>query len=238
MTSTSSDRDPDRAGASSERAASSRRAGHARESTRQSTRESTDPGADALAPLLARAAQGDSQAWREVVASFAPRVHALLRVQCRDAELAEEIAQSAFCTVAAKIGDYVESGRFESWLFRIAVNRLRDEMRRRARHARPMGDEAMGVAAGRSAAAGRPGVVDAELRTKLETALARLPDADREIVELRHTGGMSFRALSDYYDEPLGTLLARHHRALKKLKAALEALGVDATDLAGGGGES
>jgi len=228
----SSDRDPLRERAPSERGGATRRADAATDAT------GAEDSADTLAPLLARAAGGDSQAWREIVASFAPRVHGLLRAQCRDHELAEEITQSAFCTIAAKIGDYVESGRFESWLFRIAVNRLRDEMRRRARHARPMGDEALGVASARSAAAARPSVVEAELRAKLEAALARLSEADREIVELRHTGGMSFRALSDYYDEPLGTLLARHHRALKKLKAALESLGVDAGDLAGGGGGS
>ena len=78
--------------------------------------------------LLAKAAQGDSDAWRVLVKTYAPRVHGLLAAQCRDEDLAEEITQSAFCTVAVKLGDYVESGRFESWLFRIAVNRLRDEI--------------------------------------------------------------------------------------------------------------
>ena len=43
-------------------------------------------------------------------------------------------------------------------------------------------------------------------------------DADREVVELRHHGGLSFNQISDMLKEPLGTVLARHHRALKKLK--------------------
>ena len=64
-------------------------------------------------------------------------------------------------------------------------------------------------------------------------AMARLPEADREIIELRHTGELSFKQLSDYYDEPVGTLLARHHRALKKLRAILEDMGVNAEDLGG-----
>ena len=47
-----------------------------------------------------------------------------------------------------------------------------------------------------------------------------------------HTGGMSFRALSDYYSEPVGTLLARHHRALRKLRVMLEDMGVGDSDAA------
>lgn len=179
--------------------------------------------------LLRLAAGGDSAAWRKIVSIYAPRVFGILRAQCRDDELAEEIAQSTFCTLAAKIASYIESGRFESWLFRIAMNRLRDEMRRRTRHARSAGEETFASVAAPSAG---PAGLEEEVRRKLVSAMARLSESDREIIELRHTGGMSFRALSDYYSEPIGTLLARHHRALKKLKAMLEEMGVD------GGGRS
>jgi RNA polymerase sigma factor (sigma-70 family) len=78
-------------------------------------------------------------------------------------------------------------------------------------------------------------VVAVELRDALARAMARLPEQDREIIELRHTGGMSFKALSDYYEEPVGTLLARHHRALRKLRGILEELGVEGGDSEGGG---
>ena len=178
--------------------------------------------------LLKFAAEGDSSAWRAIVALYAPRVFGIVRAQCRDDELSEEIVQSTFCTLAAKIASYVESGRFESWLFRIAMNRLRDEMRRRTRQARSAAEETFAVMPDTRERAARG--LDPELRSKLEAALSRLSESDREIIDLRHTGGMSFKALSDYYDEPVGTLLARHHRALKKLKAMLEDLGVDGED--------
>ena len=45
--------------------------------------------------------------------------------------------------------------------------------------------------------------------------MARLHDADREVIELRHHGGLSFKQIAELLDEPLGTLLARHHRALR-----------------------
>lgn len=90
-----------------------------------------DPEAgDNIEPVLLRAAQGDVAAWQRIVTQYLPRVHGLLRAQCHDADLAEEIAQSTFCTLVSKLGEYTEQGKFEAWLFRIAMNRLRDEMRR------------------------------------------------------------------------------------------------------------
>ncbi|MCE2882128.1 MAG: RNA polymerase sigma factor [Planctomycetaceae bacterium] len=191
-----------------------------------------DPTTDEFQQLLKRAAEGDSVAWRSVVEAFAPRVYGLVRAQCRDDELAEEIAQSTFCTVAAKIGSYIEGGRFESWVFRIAMNRLRDEMRRRKRQARNAGDEPLDASAARPVRRDA-GVEAAESVDRLRAAMARLSEADRELVDLRHIGGMSFKALSDYFEEPVGTLLARHHRALRKLRAMLEETGLEARDLGG-----
>ncbi|MFZ4750753.1 MAG: RNA polymerase sigma factor [Phycisphaerales bacterium] len=193
--------------------------------------ESTERDPTELQALLRRAAGGDSAAWRAIVGEFAPRVYGLLRAQCGDSELSEEIAQSTFCTLAAKIGEYVESGRFESWVFRIAMNRLRDEMRRRKRHARPMDDAPLREVAGRGSSGVKASdAAAAEVRERLARAMGRLPEADREIIDLRHTGGMSFKALSDFYGEPVGTLLARHHRALRKLRGMLEDMGVTADD--------
>ena len=91
-----------------------------------------------ITDVLRQAGEGDQDAWREIIARFGPRVFGLLRANCGDSELAEELAQSTFCTVAQKLSSYREYGRFESWIFRIAMNRLRDEMRRRKRQAVPI----------------------------------------------------------------------------------------------------
>ncbi len=182
-----------------------------------------------LAEMLASAAAGDERAWRGIVDTYVARVFGLIRSQCGDADLAEEITQSTFCTVAAKLRDYQEVGRFESWLFRIAMNRLRDEMRRRKRHASPMEEAPMAslaVASGERPDAAR-GADPGASRVLME-AIASLNEADREIVNLRHVGGLSFKQLADALNEPLGTLLARHHRALKKLREYLEERGVNA----------
>lgn len=176
---------------------------------------------DDLAKLLEAASRGDEASWRELVARYARRVFALARSRCRDADMAEEITQSVFATVAQKIsgGLYLEQGRFESWLFRIAMNRLRDNARRA--RTRPASQEP--EALDRHEARGPAGPeAPAEALEDLRAAMLRLPDADREVIELRHHGGLSFKQIADLLEEPLGTLLARHHRALRKLKELME----------------
>jgi RNA polymerase sigma-70 factor, ECF subfamily len=170
-----------------------------------------------LNAALAKAAEGDDHAWHEIVAVYSPRVFGLVRSQCGNADLAEEITQSTFCTVAAKIGSYNELGKFEAWLFRIAINRLRDEMRRRKRQASPVENSAL---TGRGGAAPRPDATAAEPADlqRLRDALAQLSDAEQQIIHLRHSADLSFKQIADVLDQPLGTALARHHRAVKKLK--------------------
>ena len=184
---------------------------------------------DQLAVIVRSAGDGDEAAWRTLVEAFSPRVFALVRAQCRDEELAEEITQSTFCTIATKLADYDEVGRFESWLMRIAMNRLRDEMRRRKRHARPASESTLVGLAGEVDPPDRAddhGLPEGDLRTAIE----RLPDADREILYLRHVGGLSFKQLAEALETPMGTLLARHHQALKKVREILEGMQAEAPD--------
>lgn len=169
-----------------------------------------------VAGLLAAASKGDQGAWRELIARYGRRVFALAKSRCQRTDLAEEVTQSVFATVAGKLGrgGYTEQGRFESWLFRVAMNRIRDEMRRLKRQADPTDPSSFGGVESRASEESVEGV----MLDKLRAAMMELPDQDREVVELRHHGQMSFKEMSELLNEPLGTLLARHHRALRKLK--------------------
>ena len=64
-------------------------------------------------------------------------------------------------------------------------------------------------------------LVQAEAYGQLHEAIARLPEADRQVLHLRYTAEMSYQQIADTLEQPLGTVLARGHRALKKLKAML-----------------
>lgn len=179
---------------------------------------------DALASLVARACRGEERAWEELVRLYAGRVYALAQSRLRRPDLAEEITQSVFVTVATKLKgqQYDEQGRFEPWLFRVTMNRVRDTARRMKRHAGPLEPgviEAMSPACAPPTLRNAP---DADETASLRRALDTLNDADREVIELRHHGRMGFKEIAELLGEPVGTVLARHHRALRKLRSVLE----------------
>lgn len=196
----------------------------------------SDGQAEALARLVRAAAQRDPQAWTALVKLYAPRLYALVFSRTRNATVSEDIAQSVLATAAVMVcqGSYSEEGRFESWLFRIAMNRVRDHVRSQKRRGTALSIDVAGDVASQRDDTGTVGDDGVPLSQRLAAAMQQLSEADREVVELRHHGGMSFRDMAEVLGEPLGTLLARHHRALAKLKAILSS---DGGELAGGPAE-
>ncbi len=189
------------------------------------------PPSDSLALTVAAAARGDQEAWRRLVGDYSRRVLGLIARQCGDRDLAEEITQATFVRVVEKLDRYEEEGQFEPWLFRIAMNLLRDEMRRRGRQARNLDEEEQPWSSVQNNIVARAprsdqdplAQLDAqEQASRLRSAMDQLSDADREILTLRHTAGLTFAQIAQSLEQPLGTVLARGHRALAKLRKIME----------------
>lgn len=184
-----------------------------------------DPGA--IAALLKRARRHDPEALTALVEAYAPRVHGLLFQMTRARETAEDLTQETFLRMTRTIERYEHDGRFEAWLFRIAANLARDHARRSRRRERALPLEASSRQPELATPApGRFSDPDqrlalGEMSERVNACLASLPEADREIVALRHFADLSFREIAEILGVPLGTALARAHRALAKLRAAL-----------------
>jgi RNA polymerase sigma-70 factor (ECF subfamily) len=168
-----------------------------------------------LERLLNAAARGDESAWLVIVEHFTPKLFGFLRAKCGDPELSEEIAQETFCTVVRKLDSYTEIGRFESWIYRIAGNKLVDEKRRQKRHALPVDFSTLTALAG--SASTDEDERSADRLVRLREAMEKLTEADRRILHLYYVAELSFKQIADLLDEPLGTVLARKHRAIRKL---------------------
>lgn len=182
-----------------------------------------------LDDLLRRAAGGEADALGELVEGYSPRVFGLLYRLTGSRDAAEDLMQETFLRVVRMIAHYEHADRFESWLFRIAANLARDRARRRSRRGEMSTLDA-------AAAAGRaPGwhvvsgddpaehALRREAGERLEAGLQRLSDAEREIILLRHYAALPFREIAKLLSIPLGTALARAHRALRRLGDELAA---------------
>ena len=195
--------------------------------------------------LLKQASDGNRQAWQALVERWTPRVYGLLLSRCRDRELAEELTQESFVklVMTLKKDGYRYDGHFGAWLMRVAMNTLRDEMRRRKRQAMTMdtspaasasgsGEDHLpsawaGYEASRNSGSSSGEQPDQQVSRQeqvglIYAAMAEMSDKDRELLHLRHTAELSFAEIAEVLGQPLGTVLARGHRALAKLRKALE----------------
>jgi RNA polymerase sigma-70 factor, ECF subfamily len=176
--------------------------------------------------LLRRACRLEADALEELIALYSPRVYGLLMRMTGSREEAEDLLQETFLRVVRMISEYQHDGRFDAWLFRIAANLARDHLRRvRRRGVASRFDQTDGDAAGvvREPADDRQARPEAaalatEARERVQAALSDLPEAEREIILLRHFAELPFREIAELLGVPLGTALARAHRALKKLR--------------------
>jgi RNA polymerase sigma-70 factor (ECF subfamily) len=183
-----------------------------------------------LERLLRRAQKRDPEALSELVDEYSPRVFGLLFRLTGSRETAEELMQETFLRVVRTIPTYQHDGKFESWLFRIAANLARDDARRTRRRGRPLTLDAFGddddtgppdVPDSRRIDPGRE-LMKRESGERLSACLAELSEMDREIILLRYFSELPFREIAEMLQVPLGTALARAHRAMQRLRAALE----------------
>lgn len=182
-----------------------------------------------LADVLRRAQRREPDALTRLVDAYAPRVFGLLYRLTGRRDVAEDLVQETFLRMVRNIEKYEHTGRFEPWLFRIAANLARDQARARVRRGNeaPLDDD---WTTGNPLAGGIPAnpveqpdnrLLRREQQAALEAGLRRLSPTEREILMLRFMGELSFRQIAEILKIPLGTALARAHRALKRLRGEL-----------------
>lgn len=177
-----------------------------------------------LGALVTRCREGDGEAFDQIFNMFRGPLYSYLARTTRDRHLAEDLLQDTFLRMVEHLDRYEESGKFKAWLFRIAANRVRDWARRRSRSER-VGGASRGDDEDGTTVVDRPveappeaAVIHQEAVDQLEVHLTALETDEREVLVLRHYSGLSFREIADIMDAPLGTVLARGHRALGKLR--------------------
>jgi RNA polymerase sigma-70 factor (ECF subfamily) len=174
---------------------------------------------EALVALLAR---GDEGALAELYDRFGAVAYGLALRVARDAVLAEDAVQEAFLTVWRTASRFVaERAKARTWILTLVHRRAVDLVRReQIRRTDPLKEQAE--------SGGRTAEEEAWLRlerTRVQEALKRLPDQQREAIELAYYGGFTQSELADRLGEPLGTVKSRMFTGLSRLRELLEETG-------------
>jgi RNA polymerase sigma factor (sigma-70 family) len=171
---------------------------------------------EALVALIARS---DDAALAELYDRYGRVAFGLALRILRDPALAEDAVQEAFLTVWRTGARFVpERSKASTWILtlahRRAVDLVRREERRRAEPLEPAEE------AGRDATEESAWI--ALERSRVQAALRRLPDQQREAIELAYYGGFTQTELAERLGEPLGTIKSRMFNGLARLRELLE----------------
>jgi len=170
---------------------------------------------EALVALVARA---DEEAFAELYDRFGRVAYGLALRVVRDPALAEDAVQEGFLAVWRSAARFVaERAKASTWILtlihRRAVDLVRREQPRRAEPLElaphPTGDDTEEEAWLRLR------------RTRVQEALRRLPDKQREALELAYFGGFTQSELADRLGEPWGTIKSRMFSGLASLREVL-----------------
>ena len=179
-----------------------------------------------------RCLAGDRDAFGEIVVRWQDRIYGAVLRMVRDTELARDLAQETFLRAYSKLSSFRGGSAVGTWLYSIALNQVRSEMRKRSaqKYGSPVSLEALrggGDDDGpRYEPADAADTAAERAATKEDCALllAELQNLDeehREVLVLREFQDLPYDEIAGILDVPVGTVRSRLHRARGDLRERL-----------------
>ena len=177
--------------------------------------------------LLNRYLSGDRSAISQLIDRHSVRVRDYIRMMVRDRDVADDILQETLIKVVRVIdeGRYTDTGKFLSWVLRIAHNRVLDYFRSQ-KSARTVTEADAGYnVLGSLRFAERTvedRMVDEQIEADVRSLIDKLPEEQREVVVMRYYAGMSFQEIADQTEVSINTALGRMRYALINLRKMIK----------------
>lgn len=165
--------------------------------------------------LLLRCQIGDKDAFAELIERYERPLRYFINRLLDDSELTEDIFQDTWLTVIRRIHGLREIDSFPAWLYRIARNKVYQQLRKKRNASRL--DENIAVEDN-----DEDDVFSGEDAAKVHKCLKELPLEYREVLMLRFLEQMSYQQISQVLNCKLGTVRSRIYYAKIALKKELE----------------
>ncbi len=188
-------------------------------------------GSVSTAELIARFQRGQPRAFEALYDRYKDYVYRVAFFITRNREEAEDAVQETFLDVLKALPNYDVNGpaRFETWLYRVTVNRTRMRMRRKVLPSEEWDDVEEQLERLPVAASERPEAVllDREHAAELWRAVNQLPEEHRVVVMLRYQQDLAYSEIAQVLGIQEGTVKSRLYNAHRKLQQLLrQGLGI------------
>jgi RNA polymerase sigma-70 factor (ECF subfamily) len=173
--------------------------------------------------LIRRSQTGDGEAFGVLVERYKGKVFSLAYGFTQDRAGADDLAQEVFIKVYLSLTKFQSRSEFGTWLYRVAVNHIKDFLRKNRKR---LMEIPLQEAGDRVLASADLGPEEERLqegqREIVRAALARLPEKYRVILTLRDIDGLSYEDISGILKLSPGTVDSRLHRARRRLREKLQ----------------
>jgi RNA polymerase sigma-70 factor (ECF subfamily) len=173
--------------------------------------------------LIQRIREGDSAAGSTLCRRYHQGLSRYLQRLSRNELTAEELHQQTWLSVLEHLDKFDPSsspGGFKAWLYRIATNKANDLWRSRARERKAT--SGLRLVTDQEWPEAGDGMDRTEQAEKLRRVIEKLPEPQRQVLMLRYYSGMKFVEIAQTLGCPLNTALGRMHKAIQKLRQAME----------------
>jgi RNA polymerase sigma-70 factor, ECF subfamily len=187
----------------------------------------------AEADVIARVVAGDVDAFEYFVKTYQKRITRFVFTLLRDPSDADCVTQDVFVKAFRALPEFKGESAFETWLTRIAINTVRDRIRRR----RPVvsfsdlrdldDDDGPEIPPWLDPAAGTSperDLLSGDIRRRIAVALITLSPRQRSIFVMKHYEEKSIAEIGDATGLDEGTIKSHLFRAARKLRVCLEDL--------------
>ena len=177
--------------------------------------------------LLSRYLSGDRNAISILIERHSTRVRDYIRMMVKDNDVADDILQETLIKAVRVIdeGRYTDTGKFLSWVLRIAHNRVLDYFRAQ-KSSRTIGESDAGYDMLGTLRFAERTVEDKMVSEQIEADVRRLieflPEEQREVVMMRYFAGMSFQEIAEQTGVSINTALGRMRYALINLRKMIK----------------
>ena len=173
--------------------------------------------------LLIRQAQaGDTAAFAALVEMHAQFVFNLALRIVNEVQEAEDIAQETFLRAWQGVSGFRAEAQLRTWLYRITINLCYNRLPRLKADFEAL-DPADAILLAETTRSVEAGLLTAEMRQQIYTAVDDLPAMYRLLITLRHMDGYSYQEIADITQMPPGTVKSVLFRARQQLRQALTA---------------
>ena len=177
--------------------------------------------------LLNNFLSGDRSAISELIERHSLRVRNYIGMMVKDDDIANDIFQETFIKAVKVIdeGRYTDSGKFLSWVLRIAHNRVLDHFRRE-KASRQINEAEAGYDMIGSLRIAEPNTEDEMVQGEVEQTVRNLinllPEDQQEVIRLRYYSKLSFAEIAEQTEVSINTALGRMRYALINLRRLIK----------------